>query len=447
MPDDPKPVAERRIWEFQALRDLLVIAGLFGVLWLGARLSFITAPLLAGLALAYLFEPVIAFLCARVPRVTRVRAVLLLIAAITLAGLALLALIVPPLVRQVSSLAHNHDRYLANARAWVTAEQRPAWLRERAAALDPLLAKLGFARAQAAVEAQRASEDAARLGTAPADGSGAAASPGALDEARVRALVREELARQAPAGGGDGDLAGRVQRAVQAIAAGFASIVGGIFAVVLFAVLTAVTAVACMLRWPDLLGFFRSLIPDRARERVLPLIGRMDATVSSFIRGRITVAAIVGCIYATGWTIVGVPYGLLLGLAVGACSIVPYLAAIGLPAAWGLLAVTLIAHPQAGGWYVTTGADGGFEIVWWLVLVLPWAVNFIAQSLEDYVLNPLIQGKATELHPVVIMLAVLAGGSLAGLYGMLLAVPVAACVRILLAAEIMPRLRAWAGAS
>ena len=96
---------------------------------------------------------------------------------------------------------------------------------------------------------------------------------------------------------------------------------------------------------------------------------------------------------------------------------------------------------------VTTGADGGFEIVWWLVLVLPWAVNFIAQSLEDYVLNPLIQGKATELHPVVIMLAVLAGGSLAGLYGMLLAVPVAACVRILLAAEIMPRLRAWAGAS
>ena len=47
MPDDPKPLAERRIWEFQALRDVLVIAGLFAVLWLGARLSFITAPLLA----------------------------------------------------------------------------------------------------------------------------------------------------------------------------------------------------------------------------------------------------------------------------------------------------------------------------------------------------------------------------------------------------------------
>jgi predicted PurR-regulated permease PerM len=237
-----------------------------------------------------------------------------------------------------------------------------------------------------------------------------------------------------------------VQTAVKAIASGIAAVVGGIFSVVLFAVLTVVTAVACMLRWPDLLEIGGSLIPDHARGRVLPLVGRMDATVSSFIRGRLTVAAIVGCIYATGWTIVGVPYGLVLGLAVGACSVVPYLAAIGLPAAWGLLALSLMAHPEQGGWYVSAGADGAPEITWWLVLVLPWSVNFIAQSMEDYVLNPLIQGKATELHPVVIMLAVLAGGSLAGLYGMLLAVPVAACLKILLSAEIMPRLRRWAGA-
>jgi predicted PurR-regulated permease PerM len=105
-----------------------------------------------------------------------------------------------------------------------------------------------------------------------------------------------------------------------------------------------------------------------------------------------------------------------------------------------------MAHREQGGWYVSPGPDGQPAIAWWMVLVLPWLVNFIAQSLEDYVLNPLIQGKATELHPVVIMLAVLAGGSLAGLYGMLLAVPVAACLKILLSAEVLPRLRQWAGA-
>jgi len=441
MPDEPKPVTERRIWEFQALRDVLVIAGLFGLLWLGARLSFITAPLLAGLGLAYLFEPVIAFACTRIPRMTRVRAVLALIAAGVIAGLLLLALIVPPLVRQVSNLVQNQDRYMASGRAWITAAERPAWLRERAADLDPLLAKLGFARAQAAVEARKAAEAAENGVAAPP-----APVPGVLDEARVRELVREELAGRSEQTSG-GDLASRVQSAIKAIASGIASVVGGIFSVVLFVVLTAIAAIACMLRWPDLLQFFRSLIPDHARERVLPLIGRMDATVSSFIRGRITVAAIVGCIYATGWTIVGVPYGLVLGLAVGAISVVPYLAAIGLPAAWILLALSLIAHPEQGGWYVSAGSDGTPSITWWMVLVLPWAVNFFAQSMEDYVLNPLIQGKATELHPVFIMLAVLAGGSLAGLYGMLLAVPTAACLKILLTAELMPRLRAWAGAS
>lgn len=437
MPDDPKPVADRRIWEFQAVRDALVIAGLVGVVLLGARLSFITAPLLVGIGLAYLVEPAIAFLCRRVPRMTRARAVAALLAAILLAGLILLAVIVPPLVRQAGSLARDHGRYVASARAWVTAPERPAWLRERVADLDPVLARLGFGAAgeeRAAAEAEAAAAEAE-----PADA-------GALDERRVRELVREELAlRPAAAGEGGSDLAGRAVAAAKAVAAGFASVLGGLFTVVLFAVLAAVTAVACMLRWPELLEFGRSLIPTRARERVLPLIARMDATVSSFIRGRITVAAIVGCIYAAGWTIVGVPYGLVLGLAVGACSIVPYLAAIGLPAAWILLALSLIAHPEHGGWYVSAGADGAASISWWLVLLLPWAVNFVAQSLEDYVLNPLIQGKATELHPVVIMLAVLAGGSLAGLYGMLLAVPVAACARILLAAEVMPRLRRWSG--
>ena len=435
MPDDPKPLAERRIWEFQALRDVLVLAGIFGVLWLGARLSFITAPLLAGIGLAYLFEPVIGFLCARVPRMTRVRAVLALVATVLAGALLFAALVVPPLVRQVSSLAQNHERYLSSAREWATAEQRPSWLRERVVELDPLLAQLGFAKAKARIEAAR---PAGTAETAPPPAAG-------LDEARVRELVREELAGR-PTGGDGGDLASRVQSAVKAIAAGIAAVVGGIFSVVLFVVLTAVMAVACMLRWPELLEFGRSLIPGHARDRVLPLIGRMDATVSSFIRGRLTVAAIVGCLYAIGWTIVGVPYGLVLGLVVGMCSVVPYLAAIGLPVAWLLLALSLIAHPESGGWYMATGADGVPAIIWWMVLVLPWSVNFIAQSMEDYVLNPLIQGKATELHPVMIMLAVLAGGSLAGLYGMLLAVPTAACLKILLVAEIMPRLRRWAGA-
>lgn len=435
MGDDGKPLHERRLWEFQALRDLCVIAAILGVMWLGARLDAVTAPLLFGLGVAYLCEPAIGWLCARSPRITRVRAVAILISGTVLAGLLFLALVVPPVVRQGVSLARNSEGYLAGARAWATAEQRPAWLRERARSLDGLLERVGLGG-----EAAKPADPQPAPETAPTAGA-------ALDEARVRQLVREELERARPAAGASAqaDLASRVKDAVAAIGAGVAAVVGGVFAVGLFVVIAAFTAVSCMLRWPELLELGRSLIPTRARDRVLPLVARMDATVASFIRGRITVAAIVGVVYAAGWSIVGVPYGLVLGLMVGVFSIVPYLAAVGLPIAWGLLAMSLIAHPETGGWYVAPGADGAPEITWWMVLVLPWLVNLVAQSLEDYVLNPLIQGKATELHPVVIMLAVIAGGSLAGLYGMLLAVPVAACLKILLVAEIMPRLRAWSG--
>ena len=166
--------------------------------------------------------------------------------------------------------------------------------------------------------------------------------------------------------------------------------------------------------------------------------------VSSFVRGRLIIAAMVGMIYATGWTICGVPYGLILGLSVGVLSLVPYLAAIGLPIAWALLAIPLLDATDAStSWYLAVGPDGVVGIVWWKILVFPLVVNFIAQLIEDYVLTPLIQGQATDLHPLAIMVAVIGAGSFLGLYGMLLAVPVVACARILGEEVLLPRLRAW----
>jgi predicted PurR-regulated permease PerM len=80
---------------------------------------------------------------------------------------------------------------------------------------------------------------------------------------------------------------------------------------------------------------------------------------------------------------------------------------------------------------------------WWGILLWPTVVYGIGQTLDDWVLTPMIQGKATDLDPVSIVVAVLAGGSLAGVYGMLLAVPAAACVKILIRELVMPRVRAW----
>ena len=68
----------------------------------------------------------------------------------------------------------------------------------------------------------------------------------------------------------------------------------------------------------------------------------------------------------------------------------------------------------------------------------------LGQVLDDYVLTPLIQGKSTNMDTPSILFASMAGGTLAGVYGLLLAIPVAACLKILLKEVFWPRFRVWA---
>ena len=409
---DPQDWRRARLWDIQAVRDLLVLATLIGVVWTGAQLSLVTVPLLLGLGLAYVVEPLITWLAAR-PRMDRTRAVVAVACGLALAVLLALAIAVPPLVRQGITLAKKADGYAERSARWLVAEERPAWLRERT---EPLLAPWLSVSASAPVTA---------------------VSPVVMtdDEQRIRNIVRDELARAAPSTDtGMGGIAGALSGAWSAFSAAF----NGAVSLLIGAGIAGFCAVVFALNWPRVVSTLDGLVPAANRTRVRSLATRMDAVVAAFVRGRLIVAALVGVLYALGWSLVGVPYGLVLGLAVGALSVVPYLAAVGLPLAWILLAVDLSQGDGTGSWYV--GADG---VVWWLVLVLPLVVNVVVQTVEDYVLNPLIQGKATELHPVVIMIAVIAGGQIAGLYGMLLAVPVAACLRILWSEVLLPRWQAW----
>ena len=110
---------------------------------------------------------------------------------------------------------------------------------------------------------------------------------------------------------------------------------------------------------------------------------------------------------------------------------VPYLSVVGVPVAIGLLFVDQMSQPEAG------------RYAWWGIILWPSLVYMIGQWTDDWVLTPLIQGKVTDLDPVSIVVAILAGGSLAGLYGMLLAVPVAACIKIALREIVMPAIRNW----
>ena len=132
-----------------------------------------------------------------------------------------------------------------------------------------------------------------------------------------------------------------------------------------------------------------------------------------------------------GWGLAGVPFFLLLGITAALLNMIPYAAFVTWPVA------LLLTWSN----YASTH-DGGFSF--WTILVWPTVVYGLGQLLDGWIIEPMVQGKATNLDPLAILLAVLIGGTLAGLFGMLLAIPTMACLKILAQELVIPRLRTWA---
>ncbi len=149
-------------------------------------------------------------------------------------------------------------------------------------------------------------------------------------------------------------------------------------------------------------------LKDKWREDLITLTKDFVRYVVAFFRGQIVVAAITGCLLALGFTLVGLQFGFLIGLFLGALNIIPFLGTI-----IGLATALPVAYFQP---------EGG---VWLLVLVL--GVFTIVQTLESNVISPKVMGKETGLHPVAIIVAIFFWGTaLDGILGMILAVPLTA---------------------
>jgi predicted PurR-regulated permease PerM len=177
-----------------------------------------------------------------------------------------------------------------------------------------------------------------------------------------------------------------------------------------------------------LCAWFVPFIPASNQSEVLKVVRKMDKSVAAFIRGRLIQAGVMAVVLSIGWYLAGVPSWLLLGVLSGALNLVPFAAVVGFLAALSLAVVDSVA-------------GGGFGLS---VLVWPTVVYVLAQGLDGWVVEPIVQGKATDLDPVSVLVAVLIGGALAGLLGMLIAIPTAACVKIVSREIVLPRLRAMA---
>lgn len=176
--------------------------------------------------------------------------------------------------------------------------------------------------------------------------------------------------------------------------------------------LTPITTFYLLRDWDLMVARIHDLIPHDLRSTVSRLATQSDSMLSAFLRGQLLVMTALGSIYALGLTIIGLPFALLIGFIAGLLSFIPYLG-------------TLIGVMLAAILYLA-------EFQEWFGLWQVGLVFLIGQSLEGYVLTPLLVGDKIGLHPVAVIFAVLAGGQLFGFVGVLLALPVSSVLVVLI---------------
>jgi predicted PurR-regulated permease PerM len=180
----------------------------------------------------------------------------------------------------------------------------------------------------------------------------------------------------------------------------------------------------------DRLARLRQFLPMTRRERIWELLKKIDAAFSAYVRGQFVVALFTTTGFCIGFSLIGVPYWFVVSIIGGILSLIPY----GQCSGWLLAILFKAAESLAGA-----------EAFSWIgVLLAPTLVYLVTQSVETWVITPLVQGEAANLHPIVVLVALIIGGTVAGIIGLILAIPVTASARILFSELALPRIRRWA---
>ncbi len=227
----------------------------------------------------------------------------------------------------------------------------------------------------------------------------------AMDPEEINSRLRESM-------GQIGDLALKLVKAVSSgIWSGIAGAMGFLVAMVNL-ILIPVASFYLLKDFDVITAKLSERIPPAYKGRTLEIVGKIDATLGAFIRGQLTVALFMATILSIGLTLIEVPMGLLIGMIAGLANIVPYLSVV-----VGLLPAVALAYLNF------------WDFAHPLMVI---ALFSGAQLFEGFILTPRVLEKAVGLHPVLVMAALLAGGTFFGFIGILVAVPVAAILKVAL---------------
>jgi predicted PurR-regulated permease PerM len=183
-----------------------------------------------------------------------------------------------------------------------------------------------------------------------------------------------------------------------------------VFHVLLVMILAPVFAFYLLVDLPHLKRVAEGLVPDGVRREVMVVARRINQAVGGFFRGQLAVAFIVGVLSSVGLRLINLPFWLLIGMVAGIFNMIPLIGPYigGIPA---LVIALTTREPITAVWAI--------------------AVLVTVQQIDNHFISPLVMHRAVKLHPVLVMSALLLGGTLGGFFGLLVAVPTAAVAKIL----------------
>ena len=372
-PEMPKPRKAQYVWQrlwFQWVLGTIVFFLFLSfvippIFWVLGRLSGVLTPVLLGLGLAYIFNPVLIW-AKRKHGMKRPLTAGLLLGAVVVALAIILPLITINAVDQGAKIVDKAPQYTETVLSWFGSNSEDA--RER---VEAFIKQLDWTKFDA----------------------------------------------------------GTTQKALGIGVGALVSVFGFLTYAAIFVLVTAFCFFVFSWRMPELKAWCSAFVPRTYRTETFRILRMMDTTVSAIVRGRLIQSLVVMVVLCVGWGLVGVQYWLLLGVLGGVLNLLPFAAVLSWP-----LAVALTVVDRANG--------GAMAMVWGAVG--PTIVYFVAQSLDGWVIEPWVQGKATGMDALTVLLVVLAGGALLGLLGVVLAVPIAACIKIISQEILLPKLRAFA---
>jgi predicted PurR-regulated permease PerM len=195
-------------------------------------------------------------------------------------------------------------------------------------------------------------------------------------------------------------------------------IVFGVFERIVLLLVYLVVTFYLLLHADQITERIYSLIPLPHRLEIRELGRSIDRVLGAYIRSQLMLIVIMAVLTYIPLSILGVQYALVLSIATGFLEIIPFIGPYA--AAGSAMTVALLQATTPFGWPN------------WLLAIVIGIIYLVLRQMEDHLIIPNLVGHIVELHPVIVIFAILAGGAIGGILGLLIAVPVAATIRILL---------------